>query len=110
LLYYLPLYYEAVKGLSPTKAGIALFPETLSVAPACIIMGLLVSYTGRYRTGIWTGWLLTTLGTGLLCLLDVSTNTVEWIILNLVGGFGIGILFSAMSFAIQASASASGED
>lgn len=73
-------------------------------------MGLLVSHTGRYRTGVWTGWLLTTLGTGLLCLLDVNTNTVEWIILNLVGGFGIGVLFSAMSFAIQASASASGED
>src|SRR6266567_3883258 len=53
LLYYLPLYYEAVKGLSPTKAGIALFPETFSVAPACIIMGLLVSHAGRYRGGVW---------------------------------------------------------
>ena len=110
LLYYLPLYYEAVKELSPTKAGLALFPETFSVAPACIIMGLLVSHTGHYRRGVWAGWLLTTVGAGLLCLLDVNTSTVKWIFLNIVGGVGIGILYSAMSFAIQASASAAEED
>lgn len=29
VLYYLPLYYEAVKGFSPILAGVALFPQTL---------------------------------------------------------------------------------
>ena len=32
LLYYLPLYYEAVKGYSPIIAGVAVLPETSFVA------------------------------------------------------------------------------
>lgn len=110
LLYYLPLYYEAVKGMTPTQAGIAVFPETFTVAPASLIMGMLVSRMGSYRWGVLSGWLLTTIGMGLLCLLDVNTSTFCWVVLNLVGGFGMGLLFSAMAFAIQASACATGED
>lgn len=32
LLYYLPLYYEAVKGYRPVIAGVSLLPETLLIA------------------------------------------------------------------------------
>jgi hypothetical protein len=37
ILYYLPLYYEAVKGFTPIVAGIALFPQTFTVAPAAAV-------------------------------------------------------------------------
>ncbi len=103
LLYYLPLYYEAVKGFSPVIAGVALFPETFTVAPTCIVVGVLITVTGRYRWAIWSGWALTVAGTGLLYLLDVHISTVAWIFLNLVGGLGMGMLFPSMAFAIQAS-------
>ncbi|KAL8697132.1 MAG: hypothetical protein Q9224_002454 [Gallowayella concinna] len=103
LLYYMPLYYEAVKGFSPVISGVALFPETFTVAPASIVVGILITVTGRYRWAIWSGWVLTVLGTGLIYLLDVDTSTVEWIFLNLVGGLGMGMLFPSMAFAIQAS-------
>ncbi|KAL8749869.1 MAG: hypothetical protein Q9199_007429 [Rusavskia elegans] len=103
ILYYLPLYYEAVKGFSPIISGVALFPETFTVAPASVVVGMLITVTGRYRWAIWAGWVLTVLGTGLLCLLDVDTSTVAWIFINLVGGLGMGMLFPSMAFAIQAS-------
>lgn len=103
ILYYLPLYYEAVKGFSPIISGVALFPETFTVAPASVVVGILITVTGRYRWAIWAGWVLTVLGTGLLCLLDVDTSTVAWIFINLVGGLGMGMLFPSMAFAIQAS-------
>ncbi|KAL8981523.1 MAG: hypothetical protein Q9205_003714 [Flavoplaca limonia] len=103
LLYYLPLYYEAVKGFSPIISGVALFPETFTVAPASVIVGILITVTGRYRWAIWGGWVLTVLGTGVLYLLDVDTSTVKWIFINLVGGLGMGMLFPSMAFAIQAS-------
>jgi len=48
---------------------------------------------------------MTTLGMGLLIYLKQSTNTVSWIFLCLVPGFGTGILFSAQGFAAQASVS-----
>ncbi len=101
-LYYLPLYYEAVQGLSPILSGVALFPETFTVAPGAFIVGTLISRTGRYRWAVWSGWAITTLGLGLLFLLDVHTSTVEWIFLNLVVGIGLGFNYSALGVTLQA--------
>jgi len=103
LLYYLPLYYEAVKDMSPIDAGVAVLPETLTLVPASVITGLLITRTGSYRWAIWIGWIVTTVGMGLLMLLDVDTSTGKWIGLNLIVGLGTGMLFSAMAFAVQAS-------
>lgn len=105
LLYYEPLYYEAVKGYSPIIAGISIFPETFTVAPVSVFTGVAVTLTGRYRWSLWAGWVLTTMGTGILYLLDVHTSVVSWIFLNLVVGIGMGLLFPATAFAIQASSS-----
>lgn len=105
ILYYLPLYYQAVKGMTPILTGVALFPQTFTVAPASIAAGITIAVTGRYRWAIWGGWVLTTLGCGLLVLMKTDTTTVEWIFLNLVGGAGAGILFPAMALTVQAAAS-----
>lgn len=101
-LYYLPLYYEAVQGLSPILSGVALFPETFTVAPGAFIVGTMISRTGHYRWAVWSGWAITTLGLGLLYLLDVNTSTVEWIFLNLVVGVGLGFNYSALGVTLQA--------
>ena len=105
ILFYLPLYYEAVKGETPILAGISLFPESFTVAPAATVTGFMITKTGRYRWAIWSGWFLTVFGTGLLCYLKVHTSTVSWIFINLVSGLGMGILFPAMAFSIQAATS-----
>lgn len=102
LLYYSPLYYEGVKGYSPIVAGISIFPETFTVAPVSVITGIAVTMTGRYRWSLWAGWIFSTFGTGILYLLDVDTSVAGWIFLNLVVGIGMGLLFPAMAFAIQA--------
>lgn len=86
-------------------AGVSLSPETASTAPMAIIVGLLIAKTGKYRWSVWTGWVFTTTGMGLLTLLSTTTSTVEWIFLNLVSGVGLGILYPALSFSVQASAS-----
>ncbi|KAH7014036.1 major facilitator superfamily domain-containing protein [Macrophomina phaseolina] len=105
-LYYTPLYYEAVKGYSPVLAGVALFPQTFTVAPAAIAIGFAIAHTGRYRWALWSGWSLTTLGLGLIVYLDVDTSVPSWIFLNLAPGLGTGILFPTMSIAVQAASRA----
>ena len=101
-LYYLPLYYEAVKGETPILSGVSLFPQTFTVAPMAVVTGFIITKFGYYRWAIWSGWAITTLGIGLLYLLDVHTSTVAWIFLNLISGVGMGLLFPSMAFAIQA--------
>ncbi|GME22365.1 putative mfs multidrug transporter [Neofusicoccum parvum] len=105
-LYYMPLYYQAVKGYTAILSGVALFPQTFTVAPAAMVVGFAIAYTGRYRWALWSGWFLTTFGLGLLIYLDVDTPIVSWIFLNLVSGIGTGILFPSMSMAVQAASSA----
>lgn len=105
LLYYMPLYFEVAKNYSPINSGVALFPFTFTVAPAAVVVGLVITKTGRYRPSLWIGWFLTTFGMGLLVYLQKGTNIPSWIFLSLVGGTGLGMLFSAQGFAAQASAS-----
>jgi fucose permease len=100
-----PLYFEGAKGFSPINAGIGLFPWTFTTGPAAVIVGIIVAKTGRYRWAIWLGWTLTAVGIGLMTLFKAETKTAEWFLLSLVSGLGLGILYPAMSFAIQAAAS-----
>jgi len=103
LLYYQPFYFEAIKGQSPILAGVSLFPNTFTTAPAAVITGVIASITGRYRWATWSGWFLTTLGMGLSILFDLDTSTPEWVIISLITGVGTGFLFAAMGLAVQAS-------
>ena len=102
LLYYLPLYYEAVKAYSPIIVGVAVFPETFTIAPLSIMVGVAVSLTGRFRWAIWSGWSLTVLGLALLYLLGPETSVPAFVFLNLIPGLGMGLLFTSMNLAAQA--------
>ncbi|CAG8051214.1 unnamed protein product [Penicillium olsonii] len=106
LLYYLPLYYEAVHGYTPIISSVAIFPETFTIGPITTITALVASITGHYRWAIWSGWMLTVMGMGLLCLLDVDTAIQQWVFLNLVPGIGLGLLVTSMACAVQASVTA----
>ncbi|PMD57931.1 MFS general substrate transporter [Hyaloscypha bicolor E] len=105
LLYYMPLFFEVSKNYSPVTSGVAIFPFTFTVAPAAVVVGVVIAKTGRYRPSIWIGWFLTTFGMGVLIYLKQSTNVPSWIFLSLVAGTGTGMLFSAQGFAAQCSVS-----
>ncbi|KAF6836495.1 major facilitator superfamily transporter [Colletotrichum musicola] len=102
ILYFLILYYQAVKSYSLIISAVASLPETLTVAPAAMGVGVVVGFTGHYRWSIWGGWILTTLGAGLLCLMEPDTTVPAWIWLNIPIGLGTGMLFPAMALSIQA--------
>ncbi|KAJ5425435.1 MFS general substrate transporter [Penicillium sp. CMV-2018d] len=104
LLYFLPLYYEGVKGYSPIIAAVAILPETLLTAPTSVLTGLAITRVKHYRWAIWIGWALTTVGFALLTLLSPSTTIPSFIFLNVPVSIGTGITFTAMSLAIQAAA------
>lgn len=65
-------------------------------------VGIIVGITGHYRWALWGGWVLTTLGGGLLLLLKPETSVAAWIWLNVPIGMGTGMLFPALTLSIQA--------
>ncbi|KAM0816799.1 hypothetical protein AB5N19_02601 [Seiridium cardinale] len=101
-IYFLVLYYQAVKLYSPVTSALALLPETVGLSISSVVVGVLTSMTQRYRWALWSGWALTTLGAGLLYMLDTETTMTQWIFLNIPFGIGTGMLFTAQILAIQA--------
>ena len=101
-LYFLPLYFEAVRGYNPILSGVALFPATFTVAPVSIISGMIITKTGDFRGVTWLGWIATTLGCGVMILLDVETTTLQWVFLCLCTGIGLGFLYTSLALVNQA--------
>lgn len=104
ILYYMPLFFEGAQDFTPVLAGVSALPQSLTVVPCAMIVGVVAAKTGHYRWALWIGWTLTTMGSGLLYILSPTTTIPAWVFLLLVSGIGIGLLFPAMALAIQASA------
>lgn len=64
-------------------------------------MSQLISHTGHYRWALFSGWTITTIGSGLLLLLDESSKASIWVAIFLILGIGNGFLLSAINFSIQ---------
>lgn len=92
LLYFLPLFYEGVKGYNTIDSGVALLPQCLGSGPATIIAGLLIAKTHLAKPFSLMGWLLFSYGILELTLLDDRTSVYQFIILNIPSGLGLGIL------------------
>lgn len=102
ILYYLPLYGEAVHGFKPLPAGVAALPLAFAIAPSACVSGIVAVVTGRYRMLIWIGWAVATLGFGILCYFDRTTKDAIWIALIAIPGLGLGTLVTSIAYAIQA--------
>ncbi|KAK4918943.1 hypothetical protein LTR49_013415 [Elasticomyces elasticus] len=96
-LYFMPLYFQAVKGQSSIMSAVDLFPGTFTVAPAAIVVGILIS-----KFGIWSGWTLVLIGMATRVVLHVHASTATWVIVNLISGIGLGMLIPSLTFAVQA--------
>lgn len=103
-LYYIPFYLESVLSYSPTITGVSLIPLTAALLPTSVLVGRLMTRTGRYRWAIWLGWALSLLGTGLLIMLDATTKPYAWVLIFVVVGLGHGMVLMSLNFSVQASA------
>jgi predicted MFS family arabinose efflux permease len=96
------MYLNAVKSLTPIMTGTALLAATVSLIPASVISGILVTKSGQLRWFIVAGWALTILATGLLSLCDRQIPTIEWACFLIIIGAGHGILVVGHVYAAQA--------
>lgn len=99
--FYLPLYFQAVKGASPLESGYRIIPITLTQAVVGMCAGLVVHKTGRYLELIWAGVGLLTLGNGLYINLDAGASLGSIIAFQLVAATGVGLLFQPPLIALQ---------
>jgi len=99
--YFLPLYFQAVKGASPLQSGLLILPITVVQAVVSVAAGGFIRYTGRYLELIWIGMAGTCLGFGLFIKLGVNSSLVEIVLFEIVAGVGVGLVFQPPLIALQ---------
>ena len=99
--YYLPLYFQAVLGLSPLLSGVYILPYTLSLSVLSAGTGIFVQRTGKYLICIIFGMAAMTLGFGLFVDLDAHVNWPKLILFQLIAGTGVGPNFQAPLISLQ---------
>ncbi|CAO3652078.1 unnamed protein product [Cunninghamella blakesleeana] len=102
-IYYIPIYFQVVKGDGAMWAGIRILPLQMVTVTLSFSVGYFISKFQVYRPFIWVGSCLLTLHIGLVILFDVDTNYSTIYIINTVGAIGMGSLFTATNIGIQAS-------
>ncbi|ORX98559.1 MFS general substrate transporter [Basidiobolus meristosporus CBS 931.73] len=101
LVYYIPMYFQIVRGDSATTSGLEMLPMMLSASALSIISGIIVSKTGVIVVWCWVGSAIMTVGVGLLTVWNASTGHGEQIGFLLIMGTGAGCCIQTLIFAGQ---------
>lgn len=101
VVYYLPIWFQAIQGVSAVESGIRLLPLVLSMVVASISSGGLIARVGYYTPFMLFGCVLLSIGAGLLTTLQVGTSEAKWIGYQIIYGFGMGCTFQAPNLAAQ---------
>ncbi|KAJ7168859.1 transporter [Mycena filopes] len=89
--YYLPIFYQAVRGHSATKSGIDLLPFMLGTVIATMSAGHLVGKWGYYWPFLVASPVFLAIGSGLLYTLSPSTRSASLVGFQILVGVGIGL-------------------
>ncbi|KAH8423075.1 putative MFS multidrug transporter [Aspergillus melleus] len=92
-LFYIPLYFQAVDGVSATASGLRLLPSILTGVSGSLFAGFMMKWTGKFYWLTVIAYAVLTLGVTLIFLFSggVTENLVVMIIGTMAQSFGNGI-------------------
>ncbi|CAK7237123.1 hypothetical protein SCUCBS95973_009841 [Sporothrix curviconia] len=99
--FFLPIYFQAIKGVSAIMSGVYLLATILPQALGAVSSGVLVSKVGYVPPFSIVGSVLFSIGAGLYTLLQPATSEANWVGFQIISGFGRGISFQMPIVAIQ---------
>ncbi|KAE8381295.1 major facilitator superfamily domain-containing protein [Aspergillus bertholletiae] len=101
LVYYVPIFFQSVKGSSAMKSGIQLLPLMLSTVISSVLVGGFVTAVGYYTPFLIGSTAIAAVGTGLITMYSVDISTGKWIGYQIVVGAGVGAGFQIPMTAVQ---------
>ena len=101
-IYFLPVYFQAVRGSSPARSGVQLLPTVIDLMVFAGVGGVAMEKLGRYLPLHAVAFALMTLGFGLFTLLDESSSTAEWVIFQIIYAAGAGLPIGTLLPSAQA--------
>ncbi|KAJ8112461.1 hypothetical protein ONZ43_g5389 [Nemania bipapillata] len=99
--YFLPIWFQAVKGISARDSGIRLLPIIIAAVLASIVSGIVVSRTGHYALIILFSSAIAATGCGLLSTMDPGSGAGAWIGYQTLVGVGVGLGMQQAAVVVQ---------
>ena len=96
IVYYIPLYFQGVKGVSATHSGIHTLPLLISVVLASIVGGITVTILGFFTPFMIAGASIFSIGIGLISTFGPDTSFGRWFGYQVIAGAGVGICFQVI--------------
>ncbi|KAL6247574.1 hypothetical protein RBB50_005920 [Rhinocladiella similis] len=101
LTYFLPIWFQAIKGASAVHSGIMNIPAVLAIAIAAMISGFSTRKFGYYTHFMYLSCVMTSIGAGLISTFTTSTAHPKWIGYQVLWGLGLGFGMQQPSVAAQ---------
>ncbi|KAF4437484.1 hypothetical protein F53441_13021 [Fusarium austroafricanum] len=99
--YYLPVWFQVVKGKSPQTSGLALIALLLSMVVFVILSGVLVGMVGYAAPFAIAGSAILIVGAALICTWTPDVTTGKWIGYQIITGVGMGFSLQIPAIAVQ---------
>lgn len=101
LVYYLPIWFQAVKGASAVKSGIMNLPMILTLVLVSVLSGITVTVIGYYAPFMILSSIALSIGVGLMTTFEPDTLHPKWIGYQVITGIGIGFGMQQPLIAVQ---------
>lgn len=93
ILYYLPIYFQAIFDNSPIESGVKMLAFIIPLTFSAIVQGIALFKVGIVPLFWIVGGALGTIGCGLFYTMDQNTSTGKWIAYQIIVGFTSGLTF-----------------
>ncbi|KAK6428143.1 hypothetical protein LTR95_015713, partial [Oleoguttula sp. CCFEE 5521] len=101
MVYYVPIWFQSIKGVSAVQSGIDTIPMVLSLVVGTILGGITTSKLGYYTPLAYASAVIMPLGAGLISTWTPSTGHSMWIGYQVLFGFGLGLGMQQGNMAAQ---------
>lgn len=98
---YLPVFFQIVKGLSPTESGLRMVPLITGTLVTSILAGQIVSRTGKYKLFPLIGTTIVTISLLLISRMTAETSTLATSLYMALLGVGLGFVLQVLIIAVQ---------
>jgi EmrB/QacA subfamily drug resistance transporter len=98
---FIPLFMQAVIGVSATRSGSLLTPMMLMLTFGSILSGQLISRLGRYKVMAFVGLAIMSGGMLMMAGMGIDTTQLDVIRNMIIVGFGLGLVMPLYTLIVQ---------
>lgn len=101
LAYWLPIWFQAIKGASAVRSGILFLPLLLCMVVFSILTGVAIKFVGYYTPFMIAAACIAPIGSGLITTFKVDSGSNLYLGYQCILGIGMGLGLQVPTLAVQ---------